>query len=193
MQMANLTTEATMMSFDEAPVLKLVIAYDDFAHGLCAMNFVKWLIDDFGRLFTFVPRFLRFEELLRRDVAGQAAQEAEEADLIVVAAYEEGDPPAVVQEWLQTCTGQAKKEDGAFLARLSTSEEGGSWKKPVEAHLRRQLAQRTKTEFASTQIDWPAKEVGFPVRISHKQNGRSKSKSGTLRAEEREHSLASAV
>ena len=183
MQTDDLTRDGAVLNIDEVPVLKLVIAYDDFANGLCAMNFFQSLLDEFGWMFIFVPRFLKFEELLRREVAERVAQEAAEADLTVIAAHEGWDLPALVKEWLQTWKGSPKNEDGPFVALLSTPEEASSWRRPVEAHLRK-VARRTQKTFLCNQISWPTKEVRFSVEIHHRVNGSGESVGSTLPAKE---------
>ena len=183
MQTDNLRKVRPVLCLDEVPVLKMVIAYDDFAHGMCALHFLESLIADFGEMFTFVPRFLKFEELLRWDVAEQVSKEAAEADLTVIAAHEGWDLPALVKEWLQTWKGSPKNEDGPFVALLSTPEEASSWRRPVEAHLRK-VARRTQKTFLCNQISWPTKEVRFSVEIHHRVNGSGESVGSTLPAKE---------
>ena len=181
MQTDNLRKVRPVLCLDEVPVLKMVIAYDDFAHGMCALHFLESLIADFGEMFTFVPRFLKFEELLRWDVAEQVSKEAAEADLNVIAAHEEWELPALVKKWLRTWKGNTVNEDGAFVALLSTPPRTVFWRRPVEAHLRK-VALRTKRTFLCNQIEWPRKDVSFSVEIKQRLNGHSKSSCCNLQA-----------
>jgi hypothetical protein len=153
------------------PEFKLLIAYDDFANGRYAMRFLERLVDEFGRLFSFIPRLLKFEDLMRPQVAEQVEKEAAEADMVVVAAYGEADLPTLVKDWLCKLGPRKGKDDGTLVALFSSGKEGTASHRPAQWHLRK-AARRSDREFVCNPIDWPAKEATFPVEITWRINGR---------------------
>ena len=164
MQTIDATTAAATLEFDEAPEFKLVIAYDSFANGRCAMKFFEWLMEDFGKLFTFVPRFLRFEDLLWPDLQEEAAREAAEADMVVIAANQGGDSPLSTKECIRSWEANIRNNGCAFVALPSNCQGDDSCRTTVQSHLR-QVARQNGMKFLCKQIHWPDKDVEFPIQI----------------------------
>jgi hypothetical protein len=108
---------------DEAQHFRLVVAYDDFANEIRAREFYGRLVESFGKTITFVPRFLKFEELsgprVRENLAGDVAA----ADMPVIAAYENADLPSLAADWIQTWRVKAKRDDGTWLVLLSDNAD----------------------------------------------------------------------
>jgi hypothetical protein len=63
------------------PKLSLLIGYDDFANGRRAISFLRYLKEAFGDLCMFNPQFLRFEDLMRPQVAQEMGSDAAMADM----------------------------------------------------------------------------------------------------------------
>ena len=172
MQTVESIFAAANFASEEAPEFKMVIAYDDFANGRCALNFFERIVAEFGERFVFVPGFLKFEELLWPRVGQRVAREVAEADMVVIAAYEEADLPSLVKDWLRTWGHARRRNKAALVALLSASQDGTMLRTPVRSHLQ-QVAQRAGMKFLCN-IDWPKKDVQFPVEIGQQTgNGRS--------------------
>jgi hypothetical protein len=150
----------------EAPTeFRLLIAYDDFANGRCAVRFLEKLVDEFGKLFTFIPRLLKFEDLMRPQVARQVEHEAAEADMVVVAAYGDADLPVLVRDWLGKLGPREGNREGTLVALFSSGKKGPVNHRPAQWHLR-QAARRSERKLLCNPIDWPTKEAAFPVEIT---------------------------
>ncbi len=153
---------------EETRVFQMVIAYGDFANGRCAMNFFDRIVAEFGKMFIFVPSFLKFEELLWPEVGDRVVREAAEADMVVIAAYEEADLPSLVKDWLGTWEKVEKRNETALVALLSASQDSTVSRTPVRSHLR-QVARRAGMKFfCNHHIGWPRKDVQFPLEIIHR-------------------------
>lgn len=154
------------LRLDDTPELKLVIAYESFADGLCALRFLEKLLQDFGRLFTFVPRFLKFEQLLQPEVAARTSAEAAAADMVIVATSEGTELPALIKKWISQWDAQPGEahSDGALVALLSSARACRDGLTPIRSYLCR-LAERTGRKFLCHQIEWAKTEMAFPVEI----------------------------
>jgi hypothetical protein len=157
---------------EEAPEFKMVIAYDDFANGRWAMKFLDWIVAEFGKLFIFVPTFLKFEELFWPEVGRRVARTVAEADVVVIAAYEDSDLPSLVKDWLRTWGRARRRNETTLVALLSASQDSTALQAPVRSHLQ-QVARRTGMKFLCD-IDWPKQDFQFPVEIDQRTaQGRS--------------------
>jgi hypothetical protein len=125
---------------------KLVVAYDDFGGAACARRFFERLVESFGEFLTFIPRFLKFEELLRPRIGERLAKEAAVADMVVFVANEDGDLPDLVEEWIRTWETTTGIEGRRLLALLSTSHRENDQCTPVQWRLR-QAARRAGMKF----------------------------------------------
>jgi hypothetical protein len=169
MQTRQCISGAGATGFDTPPAFKLLIAYEDFANGRWAMRFLETLVDEFGKLFIFMPRLLRFEDLTRPEVARQAEDEAAEADMVVFAAYGDADLPSLVKDWVRKLGLRRGQGDGALVALLSSSKQGATNYAPSQRHLRA-AARRSERKFLCNPINWPAREAAFPVEITRRND-----------------------
>ncbi|HXR09044.1 MAG TPA: hypothetical protein VN765_17015 [Candidatus Acidoferrum sp.] len=125
---------------------KLVVAYDDFGHANCARNFMERLVESFGESLTFVPCFLKFEELSRPDVGERLAREVASADMFVIVAYEHADLPDPMEQWVRSWETTKRTRGCQLLALVSASRSGSRRWTPVQSRLR-QVARRTGMKF----------------------------------------------
>jgi hypothetical protein len=146
----------------QMPELKVVIAYDDFANGRCALNFYEQLVESFGSQFTFEAHFLKFEELLSPEFRARWTAEVAGADMIVITAHEGGELPALFKEWIRSWT--PRKTDGstALIALVNMSGETASRRTPVRSHLH-EVAKAKGMEFISRRVAWSGEEVRRPT------------------------------
>lgn len=154
----------------------LVIAYEDFANGLCAMRFFEDLLDDMGRVFTLIPRFLKFEELQRPRLRECVAAEAAQADMVVVAANEGAELPGLVKTWLNGWRSAGNRDDRSLVALISAPAGHKVHRKPVRSLLQ-EVARSKGMRFLCQEIfdeepvfpieisGWQTRDAAFPVEI----------------------------
>jgi hypothetical protein len=161
MQMAPTIFASGYAAAEEAPEFKLVIAYEDFAHGQYAIKFFEWIVAKFGELFTFVPHFLKFEELLWPQVNQQVTRELADASMVVIAANEETDLPLLVKDWLRSWETANISDETALVALLSFCRGKRTVQTPVRSQLKK-IARRTGMKFFFKPIGCPPEEARFP-------------------------------
>jgi hypothetical protein len=125
---------------------KLVVAYDDFGHANCAKCFIERLVESFGEILTFIPCFLKFEELSMPHVGERLAREVALADMVVIVAYEHADLPDPMEEWVRSWETTRRIEGRQLLTLVSTSHRGNRRRTPVQSRLL-QVARRTGMKF----------------------------------------------
>jgi hypothetical protein len=133
-------------SFGPMSEFKLVVAYDDFGHANCARCFVERLMESFGKILTFIPCFLKFEELSMPHVGERLSREAALADMVVIVAYEHADLPDPMEEWVRSWETSKRIESRQLLALVSASHRGNRRRTPVQSRLL-QVARRTGMKF----------------------------------------------
>jgi hypothetical protein len=168
---------ATSPKSDRASEFKLVVAYDDFGNGICATEFLKRLAESFGEILTFVPRFLKFEELLELRVRELLVREVAVADMVVFVADEHVTLPDSVENWIRTWETTAGIEDLRLLALFSTSHRDNDRMTPVQWRLR-QAARRTGMKFVlqATPLSGRGCRVADPNPATTRQAGERRGK-----------------
>jgi hypothetical protein len=137
---------ATSPNSDRGSEFKLVVVYDDFGNGICAKKFFDGLAESFGKILTFIPRFLKFEELLSLHVGERLAKEVAVADMVVFVADEYADLPDFVEKWIRTWETTTRIERSRLLALFSTRHRENNRRTPVQSCLR-QAARRARMKF----------------------------------------------
>ncbi len=168
---------ATSPKSDRASEFKLVVAYDDFGNGICAKEFFRGLAESFGEMLTFVPRFLKFEELLELRVRELLVSEVAVADMVVFVADEHVTLPDSVENWIRTWETTAGIEDLRLLALFSTSHRDNDRVTPVQWRLR-QAARRTGMKFVlqATPLSGRGFRVADPNAATTRQAGEGRGK-----------------
>jgi hypothetical protein len=164
MQMGKTIFATNFAAPEEVPEFKLVIAYEDFAHGQYAIKFFEWIVAKFGDLFTFIPHFLQFEELLGPQVRERITRELTDTSMVVIAANEDADLPLLVTDWLRSWETVNIGNESALVALLSFYQDNRSRRSSVRSQLER-VARRTGMKFFCKPIDWPRDDNRQPAEV----------------------------
>jgi hypothetical protein len=166
------TFAATRPHFGQTSEFKLVIAYDDFGNANCARWLFERLVANLGQSFTFIPRFLKFEELSRPDVGDRLAKEVGVADMVVIVAYEHTDLPDLAKEWVRAWDSTSSIKGRRLLAFLSTGHRENDQWTPVQSRLR-QAARRTGMKFVlqSASPSYTGRQLAAANPIARRQVG----------------------
>lgn len=89
------------VNLDNASI-KIVIAYDSAATGKRAEAIYERLAKRLGDNFDFEQRLWRFDVLEEESVRAEAARDAANADIVIVATRQDEKLPAGVQTWLES-------------------------------------------------------------------------------------------
>lgn len=143
---------ASGLNGDRKPVFNVVIVYEDFETGKNAKRTYDYLASNLGDDCEFSNQMWKFDVLSLPKLARIAAQDAVEADIILVATHG-GQLPRQVKEWLEAWASNGTK--ALALVALCDGE-------PAAAHLAittlRDAARRAGTQFFAQPDFWPGDE-----------------------------------
>src|SRR4051794_38306947 len=88
-------------SSDTKDEIKVLIVYEDFATGQHAMSASKRLFGQLNRDFESQASFWKFDVLRVPTMRQLAAQDAIEADVVVIAAHADQALPTDLKSWLE--------------------------------------------------------------------------------------------
>jgi hypothetical protein len=141
------TASAINPNIYQEPELKLVVAYDDFNSGNRARYFFGGLAERILNSLTFIPRFLKFEQLAKPRADDRQPEKAAAVDIIVILADAHADLHDLSEEWMRTWKMTSKMEGRRLLALFSTRhQENDRWDQS-QSRLH-QVARRTGMRFA---------------------------------------------
>ena len=129
---------ALLVNLDNVSI-KIVIAYDSTANGKRAEAIYERLAKRLGNNFDFEQRLWRFDVLEEENVRAQAARDAADADIVIVATNEDKKLPEGVQDWLES---SLQKHSGA-AALVALLEHSSA---PVQPYLE-EVARRGGMDF----------------------------------------------
>jgi hypothetical protein len=133
-------------NIDQESKLKLVVAYDDFNSGNRARYFFEGLAERFLNILTFIPRFLKFEQLAKTRAGQCQPRQAAAVDIVVIVANEHADLRDLAEEWIRTWKMTGKTEGRRLLALFTTCHEENDRSNQTQSRLH-QVARRTGMRF----------------------------------------------
>ena len=118
----------------EAKRLALLASFEDSVTGMRVKEFCQGLSCDLGQHCQIVEHIWLFSTFRLRELQEIAAQEAAEADLIVISVHQEEGLPAEVKGWINLWLRQKNSHRAVLVALLDPPTEGES--DSTEAYLR---------------------------------------------------------
>jgi hypothetical protein len=122
------------------PLFKILIAYETFSSGVRAREMSERLAARLQSEFEMSSDIWKFELLNHPQLREQAATEAAEADMVIMAARRAADLPAHIRDWIESWLPQRKEGSAAALVALldePEEEESRAETPPLGAYLRR--------------------------------------------------------
>ncbi len=118
--------------FGETPLrLDVLLVYEDFATGLRAREALEHWVHQLEVQADARVNLWRFDLLRDSSDARQAAREAFEADIIVLAAHGQGGLPSWIKTWLQQALASRADRPTALVASLDESARDSAGENPV--------------------------------------------------------------
>jgi len=151
--MATLMNNAFPTQFNSGGALKVVIIYDDFAAGQHAIRTSKSLLDQLSD-FEFQTTLWKFAVLRSPKLKEMAAQDAAEADVVIVAAHVRGELPTDIKSLLELWVERKKQGPTALVAMLGGAEgniEGIS----QTQHYLQEVANRGHSDYFVRRFEFP--------------------------------------
>jgi hypothetical protein len=133
---------------DETPSLKVVIAYEDFATGQRAMRTCQRLMDELGQEFQVRTSLWKFEVLRLPSLKKAAAEDAAEAEMVIISAHGMGDLPAEVHDWMALWLTKKQGGASALVALLDAAKDDAEGRSPAQSYLQG-MARKANLDFFS--------------------------------------------
>lgn len=112
--------------------LNVVIAYADFLSATLAKRILRDSVAVLSTRFVVQTSFWKFELLDSSTLREMAAQDAEQAHIIIVAAEKEYGLPRGARDWIEACLRKPNVKDVAFLALLHDEDDSANGLVPYE-------------------------------------------------------------
>jgi hypothetical protein len=140
------------LSLEEHHAIKVVIAYEDVSTGRRAMSTCKRLFEQLGQDFEFQTTLWKFEVLRVSQLKQIAAQDAAEADLVVIATHGQRGLAAEIKDWIETWLGRKREGDKALVALLGSTKEHAKGQLQAHRYLQdylQEVTQKANVDFFS--------------------------------------------
>lgn len=130
--------------------LNVVMVYEDFSTGYRAMSVYDMLARELGPGWLYNQNMWKFEVLERPKLKPIAVHDAEDADVIIVAAHAETDLPPAVKSWIRMWMPSKREDPAALVALIETEaeDEGKERDFPAVSYLR-SIADKVPMDFFS--------------------------------------------
>ena len=125
--------------------IKVVIAYEDNLAGQRAVRTCERLAEQLGREFRVDTNLWKFEVLALPKLESEAAQDAAEADMVIISTSGHNDLPTAVKHWVSAFSAQ-KRGGAKALIGLYDGGEAGTGPTPAQSYLQ-QLSKRANLDF----------------------------------------------
>jgi hypothetical protein len=168
MRNTNAPPTAGQIDRESHPVFNVVLAYDEYSDGIRAKEFFEALAHDHGKLFQFSCHLWKFELLREPRLFNVASRDASRADMVVLAIHQSQELPAEVRRWIERWLPSKQADSCALVVLLGDQPEPTVSATTCRATLR-QLAEGANLQFFCKEIDWPAMDAHFAVKITRPQ------------------------
>jgi hypothetical protein len=145
---------------DKNPPFKIVVAYEDFDAGLRAKEMLERLSQQLIPEFEVSRDVWKFELLGHPQLRKQAAREASEADMILIAARAESELLPHVTSWIDEWASNRNGRVAALVALLDQEQENENELPPLCALLQ-QTAERAGMDFFCKTGDWHQQDFDY--------------------------------
>ncbi|MBI4664329.1 MAG: hypothetical protein HY735_36495 [Verrucomicrobia bacterium] len=128
--------------------LRILVAYDGFESGLRALQLYQRMSRNFDHEFFFDVDFWRFEILIRPSFGEEAALQAAQADIVIIAVDGTCSLPFEVQIWIEKWVRKKTGQQSAFVYLPANPCQGTQGSTYLRAYLRG-VAVRGNMDFIS--------------------------------------------
>ena len=165
--MKNTISQSTagFLSLERKQAINVAIVYEDYATGLRAKRLYDTLCRQLEPECEVNQSMWKFEVLSIPHLGAVAAEEAAEADLILISLRGDRDLPHGVKDWMETWAGEKAGQSSALVALFGEIEENESQIDTIQTQLR-QVARRSEMSFFAEPAGSPSWDSGHsPDRI----------------------------
>ena len=166
MQPSFSQSTAGLLSLEHKQAINVVIVYEDFATGLRAKRLYDNLCRQLEPECEVNQSMWKFEVLAIPRLGAVAAEDAAEADLVIVSLHGDMELPDKVKNWLEKWIGEKGAQSSALVALFDDLEEDEPEIASIQACLR-QVARRGGMSFFAD----PASSSEWDSELASSQMG----------------------
>jgi hypothetical protein len=166
MESARMELPPAPSAAEPNPVFNVVIAYEDFETGKHAMKTYDFLVEHLGQDCQFSNQMWKFDVLSIPKLREIAANDAAQADIIMVSCHGESELPNHVLQWIDSWV--SAEGNPIVLVALFDSEPAFGF--GVRARLA-DAAKRAGIEFFAQPDEWPGRDQSshrFTTPMNHR-------------------------
>lgn len=152
--------KARKITAEEELFLKVVILYEDLPSTRMAYRACELLLNEVGRECVLRHAVWKFNALRLLSLRQTAANEAAEADFVVIAGHGQGPLPAEVKAWGKLWQQKARGRDGGLIA-LFDRPLGQTWQMDAAPSYLENLAQAAQWEFFEYRPEPQGRDLAF--------------------------------
>ncbi len=145
--------------WSEAVVLNVVVAYGDSFAGKRAKAVLDRLVQQLGRKVLLKCNLWKFNVQETPQLNKLAANDALEAQMIIIAAHEGTELSGPMKQWLADWLLDRDVASAALVAVLDYGHQAGGNQTPVSSYLKK-LAEVGSLDFFCRQSNWSESEIG---------------------------------
>jgi hypothetical protein len=146
MQIDIFQSPADFLSLESKQAINVVMVYEDYAGGLRAKRLYDNLCRQLKPECEVNQSMWKFEVLASPRLSEMAAEEAAEADLVILSLRGDVGLPGKVKDWIETWVGEKGSQGSALVVLFDDVEEDRNEIASIQACLR-QLARRGEMSF----------------------------------------------
>lgn len=124
------------LNLENKQTINVVMVYEDYATGLRAKRLYDNLCRQLEPECEVNQSMWKFEVLAVPRLGTVAAEEAAEADMVIISLSGESELPGRVKDWLETWVGEKAGQSSALVALFDGIEEDESQIEAIQIHLR---------------------------------------------------------
>lgn len=136
------------------------MVYEDFACGVRAKKAFDGVVHELGSSFNFNCKLWKFDILCLPELKEIAAEDAADADMVLIAAHSTGELPDAVKNWIDTWVARKRPRQRALVSLLDPQETRSSDRDPACTYLH-QVSERGHMDFFCACTDSLGEEAGF--------------------------------
>ncbi|MHB8520909.1 MAG: hypothetical protein ACYDH9_09130 [Limisphaerales bacterium] len=153
---------------------EVVVAYEDFATGIRAKKAFDGVLRELGSDLTFNCKLWKFDILRIPQLKEMAADDAAEADMVLIAAHSGSELPAGVKKWIDLWVTRRRPGPRALVSLLDPEEGSPSGRNLVCNYLH-QVSERGHMDFFCACTDSADEEAGFSCERIGERAGKTSS------------------
>jgi hypothetical protein len=123
MQTISLTSGAGNYDLDKPPSFSVVMAYEDFSTGQRALGIYRRLVSELGHRCLFNSHMWKFNFLKFPKLREMAAEEAMNADMIIISVHGGENLPGEVKTWFEQALDPKKTVPSALVLLFDPGKE----------------------------------------------------------------------